>query len=105
MPALRLHHLVLPEFNTARAWYAGRSALAAENFALRFAAALRRVEAHPTAHARWRSIFRRCRVVHFPYLLLFHAGSRRTSLLAVTHERSEPGRVVAQLKARLEELD
>ena len=104
MPRFRLHHLVMPEFNTARAWYAGRSALASENFALRFSAALTRIESHPTAHAPWHSIFRRCRVAHFPYLVIFHTDTRWTSLLAVTHERSEPGRIVAQLKERLGEL-
>jgi hypothetical protein len=101
MPALRVHHLVELEFNEARAWYATRSVLAAENFSLRFAAALQRVETGPTAHALWRAGFRRARLLRFPYLILFQTDERVTSVLALVHQRREPSMVLAAADDRL----
>jgi hypothetical protein len=101
MPIFRVHHLVEPELNEARVWYAGQSPLAAENFALRFDAALARVNARPASHAPWRSTFRRCRVTQFPYILLFHTDRRFTSVPMLVHQRREPGNALAIARERL----
>src|SRR4051812_36242941 len=95
MAIFRIHHLAEPEFNEAQGWYAGRSALAAENFTVQFDLALVRVKARPTAHAPWRSIFRRRKISQFPYLILFHASRRFTSVLMIVHQRREPENVLA----------
>ena len=100
MPIFRVHQLVHPEFREARAWYENRSALAAENFALRFDAALGRVAERPTSHAPWRSIFRRCKVSQFPYLIFFHADHRFTSVLMLAHKRLEPEKLLATVRER-----
>ena len=47
MPGFRVHHLVELEFAEARGWYAERSPVAGENFAVRFDAALDRIERIP----------------------------------------------------------
>lgn len=104
MARLRIHHLVDFEFGEVLAWYAGLSPLAADNFVVSFHAALERVQRHPTAHAPWRPPFRRIRLTRFPYLLLFHADRRTTSVLALVHERREPGRTFTALAQRRREF-
>ena len=100
MPRFRIHHLVEPEFHEARAWYADRSPLAGENFKVRFDRSLARVESHPVAHAPWKSIFRRARVTHFPYLILFHTNHRATSVLALVHQRRDPRYMLTTMRRR-----
>lgn len=104
MPRYRVHRLVAFEFLEVRAWYAGLSPLAAENFVLCFHSALDRVHRHPTAHAPWLPPFRRIRLARFPYLLIFHVDRRQTSVLALVHERREPGNTFAALARRKSEL-
>jgi len=104
MPVLRVHRLVAFEFLQVRAWYAGLSPLAAENFVRSFDAALARVQRHPTAHAPWLPPFRRIRLVRFPYLLIFHTDRRQTSVLALVHKRREPGKTFATLARRNQEF-
>ena len=104
MPRFRVHRLVAFEFGEVRAWYAGLSPLAAENFDLRFHAALERVRLYPTAHAPWRAPFRRIRLARFPYLLIFHTDSRQISVLALAHERREPEQTFATLAQRRRDL-
>jgi len=104
MPQFRIHHLVELEFREVRAWYAGRSPWAAENFVSRFHAALGHVQRHPSAHVPWQSHYRRIRLVRFPYLLLFHADRRAVSVLALVHERREPGRTFTALAQRMRDL-
>ena len=105
MPRFRIHHLVAFEFEEVLAWYTGLSPLAADNFVISFHAALERVRQHPTSHAPWRPPFRRIRLTRFPYLLLFHADQRMTSVLALVHERREPGRTFAALVQRRKQFD
>ncbi len=93
MLTLRIHHQVLPEFHTVRAWYDARSPLAAAQFSRRFDAAISRIAARPNAHPRWRALFRRARVVRFPYLLLFQISRSVISVLARVHQRRESGAV------------
>ena len=100
MPRFRVHQPVAYEFREVLAWYAGMSPLAAENFVWSFDVALKRVQRHPTAHAPWKPPFRRIRLVRFPYLLLFHADRRATSVLALVHERREPGPTFSNLARR-----
>jgi hypothetical protein len=104
MPRFRVHYLVAFELNEARAWYAGRSAIVAENFLAQFAAVLARIARDPTAHAPWRAIFRRVRLARFPYLVIFHTNRRWTSVLALVHQRREPGRIFGTLTGRLSAL-
>ena len=101
MPIFRVHHLVESKVNEARIWYADRSAIADENFALRFDAALTRVNERPRSHVPWRSIFRRCRVIQFPYIILFHADRRFTSVLMLVHKRREPENLLGTARDRL----
>ena len=102
MPLLRIHHLVDFEFGEVLAWYAGLSPLAAENFVRSFDVALLKVQRHPTAHAPWRPPFRRLRLVRFPYLLIFHADRRLTSVLALVHEKREPRQTFSTAAQRKE---
>ena len=104
MPRLRIHQLVEFEYGEVLAWYAGLSPLAADNFVVSFHGALDRVQRHPTAHAPWHPPFRRIRLTRFPYLLLFHADRRMTSVLALVHERREPSRVLTALAHRQKEF-
>ena len=104
MPRIRIHRLVEFEYQEVRAWYAGLSPLAADNFALCFEAALDRVHRHPTAHAPWRASFRRIRLVRFPYLLIFYADRSAISILALVHERREPSRTFTDLARRQKEF-
>lgn len=105
MPRVRIHRKVGTEFWSALAWYANRSQQAADHFAASFDAALEKIRLRPTANAPWRRDFRRVRVPHFPYLLIFHAGLQTTSILALVHERNEPARVHEALASRLREID
>ena len=100
MPRFRIHRLVDFEYGEIRAWYAGLSPLAADNFAACFSAALEKIYRRPTIHAPWRAPFRRVRLQRFPYLLLFHADRRAISVLALVHERREPSCVLADLAYR-----
>lgn len=104
MLRVRIHRLVDFEFREIRAWYAGLSPLAAENFADCFDEALARLRKHPTAHAPWRIIFRRVRLKRFPYLLLFHADRRTISILAVVHERRKPRQTFTDVARRQNEF-
>ena len=101
MPPFRIHHAVEFEFHDVRAWYAGHSPWAAENFVQAFHAALDKARLRPTAHAPWRRIFRRVRLVRYPYLLIFHSGAKLTSVLALVHKRQEPDRTLAVMSRRL----
>ena len=100
MPRVRIHRLVDLEFWETLAWYAGLSPLAADNFAMCFDAALEKIRRRPTAHAPWRVPFRRIRLKRFPNLLIFHADQRAISVLALVHERREPGRTFTDLARR-----
>ena len=82
------------------AWYAGLSPWAEDNFASCFDVALEKVRRRPTAHAPWRTPFRRIRLKRFPYLLIFHADQRAISVLALVHERSDPSRIFRNLARR-----
>ncbi|HWA25794.1 MAG TPA: hypothetical protein VG734_09045 [Lacunisphaera sp.] len=82
MPPFRIHHAVEFDFRVVRAWYAGHSPWAAENFIQAFHAALDKVRLRPTAHAPWRRIFGRVRLVRYPYLVIFHADIKMTSVPA-----------------------
>ena len=101
MPQFRIHHAVEFEFREVRAWYAGHSPWAAENFIQAFHAALDKVRLRPTAQAPWHRTFRRVRLVRFPYLVIFHADARMTSVLALVHRRQEPDRTQAMMSRRL----
>ena len=79
MPQFRIHHAVEFEFREVRAWYAG--------------------------HSPWRRMFRRVRLVRFPYLVIFHADAQTTSVLALVHQRQEPERKKAMLSRRLVEFN
>ncbi len=104
MPQFRIHHSVEFEFREVRAWYAGHSPWAAENFIHAFHAALDKARLCPTAHAPWRRIFRRVRLVRYPYLVIIHSDAKRTSVLALVHKRQEPGRTLAVMSRRLGEF-
>lgn len=104
MPRVRIHRLVGTEFDEVLAWYADLSPLAADHFTACFDAALEKIQLRPTAHAPWRTPFRRIRLKRFPYLLIFHADLRTVSILALVHKRSEPNRVLAAVAFRSSEL-
>jgi hypothetical protein len=104
MPRFRVHYRVADEFGAVLAWYAGLSPLAAENFVVCFQVALTKIERHPTAQAPWRPPFRRTRLTRFPYLLVFHADRRMTSVLALVHERREPQRTFEAIARRRAEF-
>lgn len=100
MLPLRIHHQVLPEFHTVRAWYDARSPLAAAQFSRRFDAAISRIAARPNAHPRWRALFRRARAVRFPDLLLFQISRSVISVLALVHQRRESGAIFNRARVR-----
>lgn len=104
MPQFRIHHAVEFEFREVRAWYAGHSPWAAEHFIQAFHAALDKARLRPRAHAPWRRLFRRVRLVRYPYLVVFQADARKTSVLALVHKRREPERTQAVMSRRLDEL-
>jgi plasmid stabilization system protein ParE len=100
MTQFRVHHLVEQEYREARTWYADRSPLAAENFAIRFSHALSSLEQPPRKRPYWRKPFRRIRLVRFPYLLLYHENEVTISVLALVHERREPTSTFLSLAQR-----
>ncbi len=104
MRQFQIHHVVEFEFREVCAWYAGHSPWAAENFVHAFHAALDKARLRPTAHTPWRRIFRRVRLVRYPYLVIFHTDARMTSVLALVHQRQEPDRTRAVMSRRLGEL-
>jgi len=104
MPQFRIHHSVEFEVREVRAWYAGYSPWAAENFIHAFHAALDKARLRPTVHAPWRRIFRRVRLVRYPYLVIFHPDAKMISVLALVHERQEPDRILAVMSRRLGEF-
>jgi hypothetical protein len=104
MPQFRIHHAVEFEFREVRAWYAGHSPWAAENFIHAFHGALDKVRLSPTARAPSCRIYRRVRLIRSPYLLIFHTDDRMTSVLALVHKRQEPARAQAVMSRRLGEL-
>lgn len=104
MPQFRIHHAVEFEFREVRAWYAELSPWAAENFIHALHAAMDKVRLRPTAHAPWRGVFRRVRLVRYPYLVIFHTDAKMTSVLALVHRRQEPARAQAVMSRRLGEF-
>jgi hypothetical protein len=104
MPIFRVHHLVVSELNEARTWYADRSPWAAASFSRLFDLALGRVASRPRSCPPWRSIFRRAGISRFPYRLLFHVDSRRTSVLALVHSRREPVGILRTLNNRFAQM-
>jgi toxin ParE1/3/4 len=105
VPRVRIHRLVAMEFEEVLAWYAGLSPVAADHFITGFDAALEKIQRHPATYAPWQRLFRRIRLRRFPYLLIYHAAPRVSSVLALVHERREPGPVLADIVCRQDEWD
>lgn len=90
---LSFHPDVQTDFNTAIAYYEAAGGVhLADRFEAEFRACLATIKAGPTHHPYFHAndIYRRIRLNHFPYLILYREqpGSIRITLLK--HERQHP---------------
>jgi len=79
----------------AQAWYAEHAPEQVPRFVEQLAAAIQRVREHPHAHRFHREDARRATLRVFPYSLWFraHDESQVVEVLALVHERQDPGRL------------
>lgn len=90
---LDFHPAVQSDFNAAVACY---EAEAGKNLADRFEAEFRRqleaIKVGPTQFAYYHHnrIFRRCRLPHFPYLIIYRESTTGIRITLLKHERRHP---------------
>lgn len=88
---LRFHPLAEEEVLTAAAWYAERSAIAAEAFVRELDLVVRRVAENPDGGPRWEHGTRRLVFPRFPFSVIYRVASGAVEVLAVAHQSRRPG--------------
>jgi plasmid stabilization system protein ParE len=86
---------LLPEarrdFDDSFDWYAERSVEAAVRFADAVDATYRRVAAGPEQFAAVDKTHRECRVMRFPFRIIYRIEPSRVLVVAVAHAKRRPG--------------
>ncbi|MBM3289664.1 MAG: type II toxin-antitoxin system RelE/ParE family toxin [Candidatus Hydrogenedentes bacterium] len=79
------------ELDAARAWYQERSPWAAWRLLIEVDRAIARIRENPLAGPRAFVRFRKRVVKHFPFCVYYHLVGESIRVLAVAHDRRNPG--------------
>ena len=81
----------IDEAVAARRWYAGQRREAAEGFLRELRAAYDAIADGPSRYPFYERPYRFCRLKRYPYLVIYRELADVVEVLAVAHERREPG--------------
>ncbi len=90
---IEFHPAVQHDFNHAIAYYEADGGVhLADRFEAEFRACLAAIKAGPTHHPRYHmnAAFRRIRLQHFPYLILYRETPGAIRITLLKHERQHP---------------
>jgi plasmid stabilization system protein ParE len=91
----RFHVVVLPdaeaEIREAFLWYLGRSPIAADAFRTEALGAIDNLETGASMWPADEDGVRHYILRHFPYTVFYEIGGQTVTVLAVAHQRREPG--------------
>jgi plasmid stabilization system protein ParE len=79
------------EADAATAFYDEKQPGLAQRFIDHLEDALRRIQRHPQAYRQVEGDIRRCRVLHFPYGVIYRVRSDFIEIVAIMHIRRSPG--------------
>jgi plasmid stabilization system protein ParE len=88
---VELHPDAMDEAREARAWYAVRSAAAAERFMKELDHAIAEIAEHPIRWPVHLHDTRRYRLNRFPYLIVYRVHEDRVEVIACQHASRKPG--------------
>lgn len=88
---VRFHPEAADEVETARQWYAERSAPAAEAFLVELDLAVERVREAPHRWPRYGIGARRYILPRFPFSVIYRMQAEWIEVVAVAHHRRKPG--------------
>jgi plasmid stabilization system protein ParE len=91
MRGLRLHPEADRELTEAREWYAARSEVAAQAFALEVDHAIIRILEAPLRYPSGKRGERRFVMDRFPYTILYRVREDEVFITAVSHQSRRPG--------------
>jgi plasmid stabilization system protein ParE len=91
MKALRFHPEADQELTEARDWYAARSEVAAQAFALEVSHAIERIVEAPSRYPIARRGERKFVLDRFPYTVLYRVRDDKIFITAVAHHSRRPG--------------
>jgi plasmid stabilization system protein ParE len=91
MRRIEYHPEALDDAKGARRWYAERSAAAAQRFEAELHRALEFAALMPEAGSPGAAGSRKLRLHGFPHAIVYRATEQVVLVLAVAHERREPG--------------
>jgi plasmid stabilization system protein ParE len=84
------HPAATEEFEKSAQWYAERSLLAAQRFALAVDEALVKITANPDRFVQIDSVHRACSVAGFPFQIVYRRSDNRIGVVAVAHAKRRP---------------
>ncbi len=79
------------DFDESFDWYAKRSQAAAEQFVIAVDQALARIAKQPNLYGRIDAQHQACRLFKFPFSLVFAVRSDCILIVAIAHDRRQPG--------------
>lgn len=79
------------EFDNAFDWYAERSTKAAIGFADEVNRIINMIAAEPQRHARTYANCRLCRLVRYPYCIIYRDENETILIMAIAHTKRRPG--------------
>lgn len=88
---LRWHAEARAEADAAAAFYHDKQPDLAQRFLDDLEEALHRIQRHPQAYRQVEHAVRKCRVMHFPYGVIYRVRSDLIEIIAVMHIRRAPG--------------
>lgn len=87
MAEIRFHDLAATELREAFDWYEDKNSEVAERFADAVDAAIDRIAQHPRRWPLKDDCHRICRVIGFPYAIIYREAGEVIVILAVAHSR------------------
>lgn len=88
---IRLHREASDELDEAREWYAERSEVAAQAFALEIDHAIERIAQSPLTYPQGRRGERRFVLNRFPFTILSRVRADHVFITAIAHQNRRPG--------------
>jgi plasmid stabilization system protein ParE len=79
------------EFDEAIEWYRSRNLVAAVDFVESVGRTIDLIDEDPSAWPTAGSAARRCRVLGFPYALIYEVRGQDVRVIAVAHDSRQPG--------------
>jgi|SRR5215213_1342564 len=90
MTKIEFHPEAKAELESARAWYRGRSQIAARAFVTEVLRALRSIAVSPDAWPQTRANERRFVLKRFPYSIIYRTRENEVFVTAIAHQRRLP---------------